>query len=134
VLAVAGAAIVGGLAGWLLAAAFGTTAPQRQPGARPPAASRAKLPASRTVAVNAGALAGQPVREVSQLLHQFGLHPRVIWAINPGAAPGTVLSVDPAGPVPAGSLITVTAVRAPPSHPREHPGDGNSQGNNGGGD
>jgi hypothetical protein len=42
--------------------------------------------------------------------------------------PGTVISVQPSGQVPAGSIVTVTAARPPPGQGN---GDGNGQGDNG---
>jgi serine/threonine-protein kinase len=131
-LAVAGVAVVAGLAGWLLAGAFGARPGQPQPGAAQPAAStpgaaaRAPTsPAARSVEVNAGALAGQQVSVVSQQLRRMGLRPRVVRAVRGGQAPGTVISVQPSGQVPAGSTVTVTAALPPPGH-----GNGNGQGNN----
>jgi len=125
VLAVAGAAVMAGLAGWLLAGVFG--AGSQQPGAPQPAAGRSSAPATRTVEVNADALAGQRASAVSQQLRQFGLRPRVVGAVRGGQAPGTVISVQPSGRVPVGSVVTVTAAVQPHGH-----GNGDGQGNNGG--
>ena len=127
VLAVAGVAVVAGLAGWLLAGAFGAGSPRPQPGASQPAARSSSAPAARTVEVNAGALAGQRASAVSQRLRQLGLRPRVVNAVRGGQAPGTVISVQPSGQVPAGSTVTVTTAVQPPGH-----GNGNGQGNDGG--
>jgi serine/threonine-protein kinase len=131
-LAVAGVVLVAGLAGWLLAGAFGTGPQPGQPGGPQPAASTpgtaARTPASpaaHTVEVNANTLAGQQASVVSQHLRQMGLRPRVVRAVRGGQAPGTVISVQPSGLVPAGSTVTVTAARPPPGH-----GNGNGQGNN----
>ena len=128
VLAVAGVAVVAGLAGWLLAGAFGA-GPQPAAGAPGAAARTPTSPAARSVEVNAGALAGQQARVVIQRLRQMGLRPRVVWAVRGGQAPGTVISVQPSGRVPAGSIVTVTAARPPPGQGN---GDGNGQGNNNG--
>ncbi len=142
--AVAGVAVVAGLAGWLLAGAFGAGPGQPQPGGPPPAAgtpgaaartptspaARAPTtPAARSVEVNADALAGQQASVVSQQLRQMGLRPRVVGTVRGGQAPGTVLSVQPSGQVPAGSIVTVTAALAPPGQGN---GDGNGQGNDNG--
>jgi len=54
---------------------------------------------------------------------------RVLWQPG-GQDPGTVLSVQPTGPVPAGSVITVTAA-APPDHDRHGHGDGQGNGDGG---
>ena len=140
-LAVAGVVVVAGLAGWLLAGAFGAGPRPSQPGASQPAArtpnaaartpgavGRAHTaPAGRTVEVNAGALAGQQASVVSQRLRQMGLRPRVVETVRGGQAPGTVISVQPSGRVPAGSTVTVTAALPPPGQGN---GNGNGQGNN----
>jgi eukaryotic-like serine/threonine-protein kinase len=127
-LAVAGAVLVAGLAAWLLTAAF--AGPQARQPASPHAV--AQTPAARTVEVNASALAGQPVRVVSQRLRQLGLHPHVVWAIGGEQEPGTVISVQPSGLVRPGSTITVTAALRPPGHRDGHGGDGHG-GDGGGG-
>jgi eukaryotic-like serine/threonine-protein kinase len=132
VLAVAGVAIVAGLAGWLLAAAFGAGPQQAQagrpqPAAGPPSAART-APGARSVEVNAGALAGQQARAVTRQLRHMGLRPRVVGAVRGSQPPGTVISVQPSGRVPTGSIVTVTAALPPPG---QGTGDGNGQGNNG---
>src|SRR5215471_2306119 len=124
-LAVAGVAVVAGLAGWLLAGALGAGPQQGQSGGPQPAAS-APGAAARTVEVNADALAGQQVSVVSQQLRQMGLRPRVVRAVRGDQAPGTVISVQPSGRVPAGSTVTVTAALPPPGQ-----GNGDGQGNGG---
>jgi hypothetical protein len=138
-LAVAGVVVVAGLAGWLLAGAFGAGPRPSQPGASQPAARTPgaaartpgavggahTAPAGRTVEVNADALAGQQASVVSQRLRQMGLRPRVVGTVRGGQAPGTVISVQPSGRVPAGSTVTVTAALPPPGQ-----GNGNGQGNN----
>lgn len=116
----AGAVLAAGLAGWLLANAFASPSPGPDT-ARPGApASRTSAPAgppaARTVELNDAAAAGQPVSTVTRQLRRLGLHPRVVWAIDSLQAPGTVITLQPSGRVPAGSLVTVTAARRPPSH------------------
>ncbi|HSS90766.1 MAG TPA: protein kinase [Streptosporangiaceae bacterium] len=128
VLAVAGVAVVAGLAGWLLAGAFGAGPQRAQPGGPQPAAGTPPGPGARSVEVNADALAGQQARAVMRQLRQMGLRPRVVGAVRGGQVPGTVISVQPSGQVPAGSIVTVTAARPPPG---QGSGDGNGQGNNG---
>jgi serine/threonine-protein kinase len=134
VLAVAAAIVVAGLAGWLLRGGVGAASPQHPPGTPHPAAS---TPAARIVAVNADALTGQPVHLVRQQLSQLGLHPTVVWAHADGQEPGTVVSVQPSGQVPAGSAVTVTAALGQfghhDGHGNGHGSDGNGQGDNGGG-
>jgi serine/threonine-protein kinase len=143
-LAVAGVAVVAGLAGWLMAGAFGAGPQQPQPGgpqptaSTPGAAARTRTapaartptaPAARSVEVNADALAGQQASVVSQQLRRMGLRPRVVGAVRGGQAPGTVIAVQPSGEVPAGSIVTVTATLPPPGQGN---GDGNGQGNSNG--
>jgi hypothetical protein len=141
-LAVAGVAVGAGLAGWLMAGAFGAGPQQPQPGgpqptastpgaARAPTAPAARTPTApaRSVEVNADALAGQQASVVSQQLRQMGLRPRIVGAVRGGQAPGTVIAVQPSGQVPAGSIVTVTATLRPPGQGN---GDGNGQGNNNG--
>jgi eukaryotic-like serine/threonine-protein kinase len=133
-LAVAGVVVVTGLAGWLLAGAFGAGPRPSQPGASQPAARTPgavgrphTAPAGGTVEVNADALAGQQASVVSQRLRQMGLRPHVVETVRGGQAPGTVISVQPSGRVPAGSTVTVTAALPPPGQGN---GNGNGQGNN----
>lgn len=113
--AVAAAAVLAGLAGWLLAGV--SNAPPQQHPAGP-----------STVQVNASSLAGQPVSTVVLRLRQLGLRPRVQWAYGKQQAPGTVVSVQPAGQVPPGSITVVTAAFQPPG---DRPTGGKGQGNNG---
>jgi eukaryotic-like serine/threonine-protein kinase len=134
--AVACAFLVAGLAGWLLTGAF-AAAPE-SPGTAPrttarPTSRSTAAPAPRTVAVNAGALAGQRAGLVVRRLRQLGLRPHVVWAVNGGKEPGTVISVQPSGQVPAGSTVTVTAALRPPGHRHVHGhGHGDGHGHGGG--
>jgi beta-lactam-binding protein with PASTA domain len=80
--------------------------------------------------VDADALAGQPASAVKQQLRQLGLRPRVVGAVRGSQAPGTVISVQPSGQVPAGSIVTVTAALSPRGDGNGD-GNGNGQGNNG---
>jgi len=129
--AVAGVAVAAGLAGWLLAGVFGAGSAASQPGAAQSAAGQPSAPAARTVEVNSDALAGQQASAVSQQLRQLGLRPRVVGAVRGEQAPGTVISVQPSGQLPAGTIVTVTAAVQPPGHGNGN-GDGSGQGNNGG--
>ncbi|HEX9356581.1 MAG TPA: serine/threonine protein kinase [Streptosporangiaceae bacterium] len=121
VLALAAAVVTAGLAGWLLAGTFGATPPQ--PSGAPPAPTAS---AARTVLVNGGLLAGQPVSVVRQQLRQLGLQPRVVWVRSAQQAPGTVVSVQPSGHIPVGSIVTVIAALQTHGH-----GHGNGKGNGG---
>jgi serine/threonine-protein kinase len=124
--ALAVALVVAGLIGWLLVGTITATPPHS-----PRAATRTPgTQAARTVEVNAAALTGQPVHAVGQRLRQLGLHPHVVWAINGGQEPGTVISVRPSGQVAVGSTVTVTAALAPPGHRHDH---GHDHGGDGGG-
>ena len=101
--------------------------------AQPPAPSPSAA-AARTVEVSASSLVGQQVSEVRRQLQRLGLRVRVVWQPSE-QDPGTVLSVQPSGQVPGGSMIAVTAA-GPTHHDRHGHGDGpaNGQGNGNGGD
>lgn len=124
----AGALIAAVVAGVLLSGALGH-AGSRQPTAPPSAASAAGM-----VEVSSGSLAGQPVTAVRRQLEQLAVVVRVLWRSG-GQDPGTVLSVQPSGRVPAGSVIVVTAASQlqPGGHGHGH-GDGQGNGNGDGGD
>jgi eukaryotic-like serine/threonine-protein kinase len=131
VLAVAAAAVVA-LAWWALADLAGGTFA----GGRPAAASTASphsQPSTPMVQVNADALIGQPVGVVTRRLRHLGLRVRVEFAHTDGRPPGTVLSVQPSGPVAAGSSVTVTAARPQHGHGHDH-GHGGEGGNGQGND
>ena len=115
--AVAAAAVLAGLAGWLLAGV--STGPPQQH-----SATTASGPSA--VQVNASSLTGQPVSAMVQRLRQLGLRPRVQWAYGEQQAPGTVMSVQPTGQLPHGSITVVTAAFQPSADRRA-----GGQGNNG---
>jgi hypothetical protein len=98
-----GAALLGGLATWLVMSAL-PTAHQAPPA---PAASS---PAAQTVDVNSADLVGQQVSDVSQTLRGLGLTPIVTYTSSgqDGQDAGTVVSVSPSGLVAVGSPVTVT--------------------------
>jgi serine/threonine-protein kinase len=124
-LALAAVAVTAGLAGWLLAS--GGASPQH-PAVPPTGAPASSAPARRTVTVNSGSLVGRPVSMVRHQLLLLGLQPRVAW-IPSGRAPGTVVSVQPTGQLPAGTTVLVTAAAQPDGH--RHGGNGNGNGNGG---
>ena len=125
VLTAVGAAVVAALVGWLLA---GAPAGVPNPAGRTPSAQ-----AARTVRVNADALVGQPVGLVSRQLRRLGLHPSVAWTAGGGQEPGSVVSVQPGGQLPAGSTVIVTAALWPSGHHHDqHHGNGNGPGDGGG--
>jgi eukaryotic-like serine/threonine-protein kinase len=106
-LAAAGVALLAALGAWLLAATM-PALPSSQPRPSAQVSHPASSPTVQTVEVNGAALVGQPVSAVSQQLSQLGLTPAISWTASE-QDPGTVLSVQPSGPVPAGSTVTVTA-------------------------
>jgi hypothetical protein len=92
------------------------------------AAAASRFPAVRMVMVDDAALAGQPAGRAVRQLRRAGLRPSVVRVPDDQLAPGTVISVRPAGQVPTGGTVTVTTAVAPAGHRhgREHgKGDGN---------
>ena len=79
---------------------------------------------------SAAAVQGQPADAVLGQLRHAGLRPRLTRVPDGHLRPGTVISVQPAGQVLVGTVVTVTAASAPPGHGHGH---GNGGGNNGGG-
>jgi serine/threonine-protein kinase len=126
-LTVAAVAVAAGLGAWLLAGGSGARkpAPQHQEG-RTAATAQSPFPA-RTVEVNSRVLVGQPVGLVTHRLRELGLHVRLTWTIAGPKAAGKVLSVHPAGRVPADSTVTVTGALLPAGH-GHHNGNGNGNG------
>ena len=90
-------------------------------------ASASSRPAA-TVELAAGRLIGQPLSVARQQLDQLGLAMRVRWQQS-DSQPGTVLAVEPSGPVPAGSTVVVT-VAAGHGDGHDH-GGGNGNGGDG---
>ena len=118
--------------------------------AGPSATHRPADPRVRLVDVHRGALMGEPVTTAARMLRRQGLRVRVRWQFSAAVPAGTVLAVRPAGPRPAGSVVTLIGAVPPPSpgpgdhghgHGHDHghggsdgPGHGNGgQGNGGGG-
>jgi eukaryotic-like serine/threonine-protein kinase len=125
--AAAGIVLFAALGAWLLVATLPGLPGSHQPAA--PASHPASSPVVHTVQVNDAAFVGQPVSQVTQSLLQLGLTPAVSWTPS-GQDPGTVMSVQPSGAVPAGSTVTVTAAYpAPDGHHHHH--DGSGGGDNG---
>ncbi|HEY6277974.1 MAG TPA: serine/threonine protein kinase [Streptosporangiaceae bacterium] len=122
VLALLGLALV-------LRSAGGPPAGASAGGSHPPSAS-ARAPA--TVELATGPLIGQPLGVARERLQQLGLVMRVQWQPS-GADPGTVLAVEPNGPVRAGSTIVVTAATDGHGHDHGNGGFGGDQGGNGNG-
>jgi eukaryotic-like serine/threonine-protein kinase len=114
VLLALGAALVGGLATWLVTSALPAA---HQSPSSPPTSPAASSPAIPTVNVNSSDMVGQQASDVSQTLCSLGLTPVVTYTSSQsgqdgggGQDPGTVLSVSPNGAVPVGSTVQVTAV------------------------
>jgi serine/threonine-protein kinase len=120
----AAVAVLVGATGWLLLSSGAT------PAAPPQATSSHPATSPRTVAVNAAALTGLPVRVVRQRLARLGLHPHVVGQVTFRQPPGTVLSVQPSGPVTVGSAVTVLVAHRPPGDHQGHDG-GNGKGKSG---
>jgi eukaryotic-like serine/threonine-protein kinase len=102
-------------------------------GARPHTVVRPNPPASHpapAVAVNAASLTGKPVGFVLAELRRLGLRPDLVWVPSSAQPPGTVLQVQPAGTLPRGTTVTVTAAAQPPQ-PSDRHGGGNSNGGHG---
>jgi len=120
------------LAGWLLASHGGPAHPGAHQATTTPVTSSPA--SSRPVQVSPGALAGQPLAAVRRQLRQEGLHVRVAWQHNGDQQPGTVLSVQPAGQLPAGTTVVVTAALPPPGHHHghDHHSNGDGQGDGSG--
>jgi serine/threonine protein kinase len=79
-------------------------------------------PAVRTVTVNAAVLDGQSATAVLTQLRQAGLEPSLARRPDWHAEPGTVITVQPAGSVPAGTAVTVTEAVQPLHHHHHHDG------------
>jgi len=123
-LAVGAASLVAGLIGWMVSGA--TTASQTAPPPAPTSSAPASSHSALTVAVQSDALLGEPVDTAVQQLRSLGLRPTVTWVQGgDGSGRGTVVSVQPSGQLPVGSVVTVTAI------PRHHGGDGQNQGGDG---
>jgi serine/threonine-protein kinase len=115
------------LLGWALVSLF---APHGQhPSAAAPNGAR-------MVEIDGARLRGQAVPVVRRELRRLGLIVRVRWRLDDKVPPGIVLSVQPAGRVPARSVVVVTGARrltAPPAPstpaPRGYtPGPGHGKG------
>jgi hypothetical protein len=128
-LAVAAAGVVG-LAVWLVAGLSGATPSSANSPATGPATGPS-APAVRLVAVQSDALTGQPAGAVLRQLRRLGLRPHVVLATTDQQPPGTVMSVQPGGQVPAGSIVTVTVAVQSHHHHGDGGGDGGGNGNGG---
>ena len=129
-------ALVAGLAtvaaavlGLVLAVVLTSASPRPQltpPAGRP-------VSALRTVEVSAAQLDGQQVAVVRHQLQLLGLRVRVLRVRTDQQPAGTVLSVEPSGPVPVGSLVTVIAAAQAHDQGQFSGHDGGGNGGDGGG-
>jgi serine/threonine-protein kinase len=125
-LAVAAAMTAAGLAGWQA----GLT------GAARPSAAAARHPAPQAlpmVLVSSASLAGQRAGAVLTNLRGLGLRPRLAWVATSAQPPGTVLSVQPGGALPPGTVVTVTVAAQPAQHGGQAGDGGDGNGGNDGG-
>jgi hypothetical protein len=102
----------GGLAA---SGALGTAPASRQGAPGPSASASGTSPAVRYVLVPS--FRGSRYAAVSGWLRAHDLAPLIAWDDNTALATGTVVSVQPSGPVPAGSTVIVTIAwnsQAPP--------------------
>jgi len=81
--------------------------------------------------VSSASLVGQRAGVVLADLRRLGLRPHLAWALTSAQPPGTVLSVQPGGPLAPETIVTVT-VAAPPAQQTDQKPDSNG-GNDGGG-
>ena len=114
--------------GWLVLSRGAPPAQPQTTASHP--ATAASTPAVRTVNVNAAALVGLPVRVVRQRLARLGLRPHLAGVVTGRTPPGTVLSVQPSGPVAVGSAVTVLVAHMPAGKQHRHDG-GNGKGGDG---
>lgn len=100
-------------------AAPSSATPTRTPSATPtqtrstPTPTPTPEPTQDTVNVIPAAYLGKDYRQVQTALANLGLQVTVLPQESGTAAPGTVLELNPTGPVPKGSLITVIYATAP---------------------
>jgi eukaryotic-like serine/threonine-protein kinase len=87
------------------------------PPAKPAAASSPRAsthpPVRKTVVVAAPSLVGKPATAVRSELRKLGLKPRLVKSVTTAQAAGLVVSVQPGGRLPLGSVVTVTEAVAP---------------------
>jgi hypothetical protein len=130
--ALAAALATAAVAGGLFLAGQAGPAPPPAAGTGPPATHRPADPRVRLVDVHRAALIGQPLTMAARQLRRHGLKVRVRWQLSAAVPGGTVLAVQPAGPRPAGSVITLIGAVPPPSPaPGDH-GHGHGHGHGGG--
>ncbi len=80
---------------------------------KPAADAHARAPTVRLVDVQRDALIGESTQVAVQQLRAEGFKVRVQWDRTFSEPPGQVVAVNPAGPQPAGSLVTIVATALP---------------------
>jgi protein kinase-like protein len=125
-LAVAAALTAAGLAGWQ-ASLTGA--------ARPHSTATPRPHSPPMVLVSSAGLVGQQAGFVVADLHRLGVRPRLARVPTSAQPPGTVLSVQPGGPLPPTTIVTVTVAAQPIYHGYQTGGGGRDggSGNDGGG-
>ncbi len=126
--ALAPAAVVAAAAGLVLS---GMAGPVASPAPAPVPRSSASGPRSSAVVmvdINSSSLVGQPVATVVRRLRGEGLAVRVLWQHTGRQPPGRAVSVQPAGPLPRGSRVTVTGALQPAHSPGQPNGASTSHG------
>jgi eukaryotic-like serine/threonine-protein kinase len=107
------------------------------PTRKPVAVAHASAPAVRLVDVQRSALIGQPTQVAVQQLRAKGFRVQVQLDPTFSQRPGEVVAVHPAGPQPAGSLVTIVSSTWPGGfgfgHHHHHHFGGNGNGGNGNG-
>jgi eukaryotic-like serine/threonine-protein kinase len=126
-LAVVAAMTAAGLAGWQ-ADLTGAATPHTAAAARHPAPQSPPM-----VLVSRASLVGQQAGVVVTDLRRLGLRPRLARVPTRAQPPDTVLTVQPRGALPPGTVVTVT-IAAQPAQQGGQTGDGgDGDGGNGGG-
>jgi eukaryotic-like serine/threonine-protein kinase len=120
-LAISAAIIAAGVARWKTPVT-GATRPHTMVHPNPAASHPAPA-----IAVNPASLTGRPVGAVLAELRQRGLRPGLVWVPTSAKPPGTVLQVRPAGALPRGATVTVSAA----AQPGDRHGGGHGRGNGG---
>jgi eukaryotic-like serine/threonine-protein kinase len=124
-------AVVCGLGGWLVARDALTPPPSISGTQASPTATPS--PTVATVEVNGPALVGLPVLQAEQELRQLGLNVTVALVSSVGQTPGTVLAVQPSGPVQPGTTVTLDTVSPQRRHHRDDGSQSGDGGQSGGG-
>jgi eukaryotic-like serine/threonine-protein kinase len=88
-----------------------------KPAAATPPRARTHARVQHTVLVTASALVGHPAAAVRSELRKLGLKPHLVKSVTTAQAAGLVVSIQPGGKLPLGSVVTVTEAVAPAPPP-----------------